>query len=187
MEQNSQAHKENMYGQIQEEYGKVVYTYTCHLKAADALKKKNTRMKWAQIVLSAISTGGFLGTLISHEQILLWVGGLCSTGLLIFSAYLKDKDFSEEQKEHLNTASELWLLREKYLSLLTDSEVIDNPELMKRRDKLIEETAKIYKNTPATDAASYQAAQDDLKNKEAQYFSQEELNKMLPIHLRKQP
>lgn len=190
MEQNSQVHndtrKEKLYGQLQEEYGRITYTYTCHLKAAESLKKRNSKVKWAQIILSAVSTGGFLGILISNEQILLWIGGLCSTALLVFTSYLKDKDFVTEQKKHLTAASELWILREKYLSLLTDLEWLEETEIVKKRDRLIEETSTIYKTAPPTDIASYTATQNDLKNNEAQFFTQEELNQMLPIHLRKE-
>ena len=82
MEKSSLDYREKLYSQIQEEYGKLVYTYTCHFKMADRLSKRNFWIKWGQIGLSAISTGGFLGVLISNEQILLWAGGLCSTALL---------------------------------------------------------------------------------------------------------
>ena len=51
-------------------------------------------IKWGQIGLSAISTGGFLGVLISNKQILLCAGGLCSTALLALTSYLKDYGFA---------------------------------------------------------------------------------------------
>ena len=61
MERSSLDYREKLYSQIQEEYGKLVYTYTCHFKMADRLSKRNFGIKWGQIGLSAISTGGFLG------------------------------------------------------------------------------------------------------------------------------
>ena len=45
--------------------------------------------------------------------------------------------------------------------------------------------AKSNDEAPITTEKSYSIAQDLLKNKEAQYFSRDELNKMLPQHLRK--
>ena len=87
MEKSSLDYREKLYSQIQEEYGKLVYTYTCHFKMADRLSKRNFWIKWGQIGLSAISTGGFLGVLISNKQILLWAGGLCSTALLALTSY----------------------------------------------------------------------------------------------------
>lgn len=40
MEKSSLDYREKLYSQIQEEYGKLVYTYTCHFKMADRLSKR---------------------------------------------------------------------------------------------------------------------------------------------------
>ena len=108
MENDIQKHKDRLYAQIQDEYGKLVYTYTCHFKIADRLQKRNVWIKWGQIILSAVSTGGFLGVLISNEQILLWAGGLCSTALLALTSYLLLNDIATEKKDHIKEANCLW-------------------------------------------------------------------------------
>ena len=107
MENSSLDYRKKLYSQIQEEYGKLVYTYTCHFKMADRLSKRNFWIKWGQIGLSAISTGGFLGVLISNKQILLWAGGLCSTALLALTSYLKDKDISTEKTDLSNPPAKI--------------------------------------------------------------------------------
>lgn len=185
MAQDSQKHKDNLYAQIQEQYGKVLYTYTCHWKTADHLKKAANIFKWIQIILSAISAGGCLAAIITDETKLAWIGGIMSTLLLVVNGYLKDKDFAKEQKEHQTAATKMWVIREEYISLLTDFDALEEQEIVKRRDDLIKKTAKIYESVPQTDEKSYKEAQSALKNKEEQFFTQEELNVMLPIHLRK--
>ena len=40
MEKSSLDYREKLYSQIQEEYGKLVYTYTCHFKMADRLSNQ---------------------------------------------------------------------------------------------------------------------------------------------------
>ena len=185
MEPNSQNHKQNLYQQIQEQYGKLLYTYTCNLKMASALKKESNIFKWAQIILSAISAGGFIATVVTDQAKLAWIGGIVSTLLLVVSGYLKDKDFAAERKEHTDTASKLWPLREEYISLMTDFDVLSEDAIVTKRDDLMMKTAKIYETAPQTDEKAYAAAQEALKNKEEQFFTQEELNVMLPIHLRK--
>lgn len=185
MEPRVSAYREKLYSQIQEEYGKVVYTYTCHFKMADRLHKRNNWIKWGQIILSAVSTGGFLGVLISNKQILLWAGGLCSTGLLVLTSYLKDKDIYTEKTDHIKTANLLWKIREKYLSLLTDFDEMKTDEITQKRNELIDESSEIYCSAPLTDGKSYAEAQFALKMNEEQFFTQEELNKMPPVHLRR--
>lgn len=186
MPQEFADYKSKLQSQIQEEYGRVVYTYTCHHKIADRLSGRNSKIKVCQIILSAVSTGGFLGTLITNQQILVWVGGLCSTVLLALNSYLKDKDLAAEKANHLKAANALWKVRADYLSLLTDFDVLSDSEITAKRDDLIDRCAEIYATMPATDAEGYTAAQQALKSNEEQFFTQDELNKMLPQHLRKE-
>lgn len=81
MEQNSH-HRDCLLVQIREAYGRVVYTYTTHLKMMNFLVKKNSVIKHCQIILSAISTGGFIGAIVTNEIALTIIGGLFSTALL---------------------------------------------------------------------------------------------------------
>lgn len=185
MAQNFQTHKEKMYNQIQEQYGKLLYTYTCNMKQAALLEKESKKFKWAQIILSAISAGGFFATAITDQTQLAWIGGILSTALLAVNAYLKNKDYAAEEKSHIDAALKLWPLREEYISLLTDFEELDDTEIVQRRDDLMLRTSEIYKTAPQTDERAYSEAQNALKNKEEQFFTQEELNVMLPAHLRR--
>lgn len=181
---NSQQYKE-VYNQIEEAYGKIVYTYTTHIIQASRIKKKNAFLKWSEIILSAISAGGFLATVITDTAVLSWIGGLCSTALLVLSSYFKEVDLVQVQKEHLNTSNKLWTLREDYLSLLIDFDKTDYEAIKETRKRLKEEVAEVYNNAPITDEKSYTLAKEELQKKESQFFTRDELNNILPIELRK--
>ena len=181
---NSQQYKE-VYNQIEEVYGKIVYTYTTHIIQASRIKKKNAFLKWSEIILSAISAGGFLATVITDTAVLSWIGGLCSTALLVLSSYFKEVDLVQVQKEHLNTSNKLWTLREDYLSLLIDFDKTDYEAIKETRKRLKEEVAEVYNNAPITDEKSYTLAKEELQKKESQFFTRDELNNILPIELRK--
>lgn len=184
MEQNS-PHKEALLIQIKEAYGRVVYTYTTHLKIMNYLTKKNRIIKYIQIILSAISTGGFIGALITDEVILTCVGGLFSTALLALNLFFKDFNLFDEIKQHRIASDNLWMVREDYISLLTDFNVLSEIEIMNRRDDLQKRIFEIYKVSPKTDSKSYSKAQKALKSEEEQFFTFDELDKMLPSHLRR--
>ena len=47
-------------GQLRECFGRVVYAHKTHEKAADILLTRLSRIKFSQIVLSALTTGGFI-------------------------------------------------------------------------------------------------------------------------------
>lgn len=185
MEANSQYYDSALYNQIEDAYGKLVYTYTTQIIHAGRIYKRYIGLKWSQIILSAISTGGFIGTLITNQILLTWIGGICSTILLILNAYFKDIDLSNIYKKHLETSNQLWLLREQLLSLLTDFPALSREDVVIRRDSLQSQLAKAYNNAPLTDSKSYSMAQDALKHNEAQFFTRDELNKLLPESLRR--
>lgn len=184
MDQNSQ-HKQNLEVQIKEAYGKLVYTYTTHNKEVDRIKKKNTIIKYIQIILSAISTGGFIGSVFADNGApYKIIAGLVSTFLLAINIFFKDFDLKEEIVSHQNISNELWLIREQYISLLTDLPILNNQQIMGKRDYLQEKTSEIYKIAPKTSSKSYSTAQKALKKEEEQFFAEKELNQMLPKHLR---
>lgn len=183
MEQNSQ-HREALLTQIKESFGRIVYTYTTHLKKMNRIIKKNKRIKLFQIILSAISTGGFLGGVITNELIIACIGGVFSTALLGVNLYFKEFNLLDEVKLHQIASDNLWLIREDYISLLTDFNTLSETDIVKMREELKERTFEIYKTSPKTDSKSYVEAQKALKSEEEQFFSAEELDKMLPAHLR---
>ena len=139
MEINSR-YKQALQVQIREAYGRVVYTYTTHLKMMNRLVKKNNIIKYIQITLSAISTGGFIGAIITSEAALTCIGGLFSTILLAINLFFKDFNLLSEIKQHRDASDELWMIREDYISLLTDFEVLSEAEITSKRDSLQKRT-----------------------------------------------
>lgn len=171
--------------QIREAYGRVVYTLTCHNKIVQRLLSKNNTIKVCQIVLSALTTGSFLAIVLSNELIAGSVGAVFSIALLILNAYTKSFDLVEAAQSHQKVADALWKIREEYVSLLTDFDLLKASEVMERRDNLQNGTAEVYAQSPRTDAKSYKEAQRALKTEEEQTFSEKEIDVMLPNSLRR--
>ena len=177
-------HREALKIQIREAYGRVVYSYTTHLKMMNRLVSKNTKIHYIQIILSAISTGGFIGAIITNEAVLTCVGGLFSTILLAVNLFFKEFNLLAEINQHREASDELWMVREDYISLLTDFEILNKTEIMERRNSLQKRTYEIYKKGPKTDKKSYALARKALKADDEQFFTSDELDKILPEHLR---
>lgn len=185
MEQNSPQRRDGIKQQVKEAYGKVVYTYTAHLKDANLKHSKSSIIKIAIIVLSAVSTCGLLGIILQWVPIVLAVVTACITlANVILSSYLKAANLDGQELLHINTANRLWKIREKYLSLLTDFDELSDEKVVELRDFLTEQTSEVYSVAPLTSGKAYKLAQDALKNNEEQFFTQQELNLMLPEHLR---
>jgi hypothetical protein len=100
---------------------------------------------------------------------------------------MKGFDPGAVAQKHRDTASDIWPIRESYLSLLTD--IVGGDEdikkLRERRDSLQQSLAAIYRGAPHTDGKAYSEAQKALQQNDEYTFSDEEIDKFLPEDLKK--
>jgi SMODS and SLOG-associating 2TM effector domain family 4 len=174
-------------GQLRECFGRVVYTHKTHEKAADILLTRLSRIKIWQIVLSAVTTGGFIAAIFGAGNVAAIIGVVVSTILLVLNAYTKDYDLGELAQKHRQAGADLWIIREKYLSLITDLRMGERPieELQKGRDELLKDLHSVYSGAPSTTYQAYKKAQEALKHLEDMTFSDAEVDAFLPKALKK--
>lgn len=186
MERNSRSSQGyRLESQIREAYGRVTYSQTCHDKFINRIVKLDDKIKIWQIILSGVTTSGFVVAIFSDDNIASILGAIVSLVLLILNTYIKNFNLSGIAQEHKKASDILWKIREEYVSLLTDFEMLDASEIRNKRDELQERTAEVYSNSPRMDSKSYQAAQKALKTEEEQTFSEEEIDIMLPNSIRR--
>lgn len=180
-------------GQLRECYGRVVYTHKTHEKCADILLEKNADIKRWQIILSAIIACGVITMLFEfcqlaeYKKIADFVVAIISTILLVLNSYTKDYDLGTIAQKHRQAAAEIWLIREKYLTLLIALRMkqLSVDEICVQRDKLLEDLHSIYSVAPSTNFEAYQKAQNALKNMEDMTFSDDEIDKLLQKELKR--
>lgn len=174
-------------GQLRECYGRVVYSHKTHEKCADILLERQGHIKLAQIIISAIVTGGIVSTLFDVGKAGVVISAVLSTGLLALNAYTKDYDLGEIAQKHRQAGAELWIVREKYLSLLTDIRTgdVSLESIRARRDALLDELHAVYVGAPSTNFKAYSRAQESLKKLEDMTFSDEEIDAFLPKELKR--
>ncbi len=172
--------------QIRELYGRVVWTHKTQEKCADILLRRHTFLKIVQISLSALTTTGILIAVFGENKVIGIISAILSAILFGLNAYTKDYDLGEISQKHSNSASELWNIRESYLSLITDirAERLTIEEIANRRDGLQADLSSTYKGAPRTISAAYKEATKGLKENEELTFSKEEINNLLPEDLR---
>lgn len=174
-------------GQLRDCFGRVVYTHKTHEKCADILLKRLSTIKLWQIVLSAITTAGFIGAVFGAGKIRALLGVLVSTALLAINAYTKNYDLGELAQKHKQAGADLWIVREKYLSLITDLKMGEKPieVLQAERDGLLKDLHAVYSGAPATTYEAYRKAQKALQKLEDLTFSDDEIDAFLPGELKK--
>ena len=175
--------------QLRECYGRVVYSHKGHEKCADILLSRLSTIKLWQIILASVTTGSFISVFFGTGDVGAAIGVVVSTTLLVLNAYTKDYDLGELAQRHRQSAADLWLIREEYLSLITDlrvgDESLENVRL--RRDALLKQLHAVYSGAPSTTVRAYTEAQKALQQWEEMTFSEEEIDKLLPSKLRRVP
>lgn len=173
--------------QLREMYGRAAYTHKTHQKMADNYVARYKRIKVAEIALSAATSSSLLIAIFGDKPLGTIIGAALSTVLLGFTLYFKEASLGEQGQLHTEVGAKLWGAREALLSLLVDMQdgrALDEVRL--ERDRLNALLEDIYKAAPRTNARAYAAAQKALKEAEELFFTDEELNKMLPKQLRSQ-
>jgi hypothetical protein len=164
-----------------------VYTHKTHEKCADILLGRLELVQLAQIGLSAVTTAGFVATVFGGNRAGAILGMLVSMALLALNSYAKSNDLATVAQKHRTAASDIWLIREKYLSLLTDLAMREKPieTLQNERDKLLRDLHAVYKGAPSTIPSAYAVAQKALKKLEDMTFSDDEVDTFLPRELKR--
>ncbi len=172
--------------QLRELYGRVVWTHKTQEKCADILWRRHSRLKIAQIALSALTTTGILVAVFGDCRVVGIISAILSALLFGINAYTKDYDLGAISQKHSAAASQIWNIRESYLSLLTDlrSGTASSKEITAQRDKLQEKLFNTYKGAPRTINAAYKEATKGLHLNEELTFSDEEIDHLLPRELR---
>lgn len=175
-----EVNRNRLLSQVKEAHGKVVYTYTAHHKIVDRSKKWKTILDWAEIAITSASAVGLLSGFITNETALKLIGGISSSISLAITLYTKNDSLQTSIKEHMDAANDLWLVREKYQSLIIDFDGMETAQIQAVRTAIMNEVDQINRKYPGTDPRSYKAAQKALKKDEEQYFAPGEADRLLP-------
>ena len=177
--------KEKLYSQIEEIYGKEVYSRQTQNVAANRTRKCAECISVMQIVLTAVSSTGCIGAVLGQSSVAVIVATICSALALAINIYSRGAKLAELSSAHVQTANDLWTVEQAFISLLTDFNDIDVSEIRVRRDELLENLDVVYRKAPRTEDSDYQKAQKSLKYEEAQTFRPGEVDDLLPAGLRK--
>ena len=142
--------------------GNVIYTYNAHWNIVNRLKKQNKTIKVVQIILTALSTSGFLGAILSGISQLSWVGGLTSAIALGLNLYTLNFNIEDDICKHTDAANALWEVREAYKAAITDIELLSIEEARSRRDEMTKIVSHINKSYPGTDEKSFLKTQKEI-------------------------
>lgn len=88
-------YKSALWGQLKEGYAKLLYTYEVQQKQLAYVQRRQSLVKTMQIVLTSVSTVGFLSIAITDQTTLSWVAGISSVLSLALSLYSREANLGE--------------------------------------------------------------------------------------------
>ncbi|TBF52847.1 SLATT domain-containing protein [Rhizobium leguminosarum] len=173
--------------QIRECFGRVVYAHKTHEKDGDLCARTLRRFKLLQIVVSSVTASGTVAVILADQLWIKLATALISLLGLFITGYMKGFDPGAAAQKHRDTAADLWIIRESYLSLLTDisAGTITLQKATDKRDQLQAALASIYKSAPHTTPKGYLKAQKALQTLEDYTFNDGEIDKFLPPNLKR--
>lgn len=170
---------------VREVFGRVVYSHKTHEKDRELSSAKVSRIRWTNIILTALTFGGIVSNAIWDQRVVLFATIAIGTVTLAFTVFQLSFDPATDAARHRVAAKSLLLIREKYVNLLADIYGgIPDEEIQKRRDDLQEELNEVYEQAPDTSYKAYSRAKTALKVNEELTFSDSELDLFLPKSLR---
>lgn len=177
--------RERLRGQIEESYGKLLYTYQTQQEATTLKRTMANRISISQIILTAVSTCGVISVILGQTGIGVGavVASITSALSLGLNLYSRGSKLPEEAEDHVRCANRLWVVLQDYDSLLTDFDDLEVGEIRRCRDSLIEKQVEIYAEAPRTSDRAYGKARKRLKNGH-QSFESGEIDELLPSRLR---
>ena len=172
--------KNLLYTQVKENYGRVIYSYTSQMKMVEILSKRSGAFKILQIVISALSGSALFSLIFASSKHVAIIGTILSIVLVIISSISRTFMFQERINMHQKAHDSYWLIKEEYISLVTDFDLLEDSEIRKKRDELIMRTDFINKTYPKTTKKAYEMAKKALIEEEEQTFNPGEIDNMLP-------
>ena len=169
-------------------FGGVIHAYKAH----NAIAERLTRRLWQLRIGELLLLGGALAAAVTAAyrgdmRYAVASAVLSGAALALFTLYVAI-NMEARIYAHRWCASRLWLIRERYLALLSEMRdgVLSPEGVRERRDQLLAEQHAIDDHAPLIDRPTLQTARQALAGAAEAAFTDAEIDTFLPQSLRKE-
>lgn len=137
--------------------------------------------------MSATTSSGILAAIFIDGYPIKIIAALISLVSLAINSYFKVYDLGGLIVTHKKSALELLKIREKFISLLCDIKMnrVTEEQIIAKRDELLDSLMCAYDSIKDASEKAVNKASDNLKNRQDNTYSDEEIDSFLPAYLRK--
>lgn len=144
-------------------------------------------LEFLRILLAAITSSGIFAVVFIDNFYLKLVTAIVSAISLFITTYFKSYDLKDLQKQHKKSALEWLELRENMMTVLCDISLnkYDEDNLIAKRDEFVKRKIEISKETLDPEEGAVNQASKNLKNRQDNTYTDEEIDSYLPQLARK--
>ncbi|MGM9321477.1 SLATT domain-containing protein [Deinococcus aquaticus] len=165
----------DLYIQIKKLYGNTIYSHKTQEKQADLLNDAFHKISLANQVLAGLTTGSLILAIFSGTRWETILGSLFGTVNFIITMRLQAVNFPKLSSNHSKAAQNIWSVRERLNSLLTDMHdgAVTAEIVREKRGEVLHDLNTIYADAPRTTPRAFAAAQAALQGSEHNYTEEE--------------
>ncbi len=173
---------------VRDSYASVVWSHKIQEKQADIYAEKFKKMENVNIGAASLTSVGIVALIFTDPLWVKLVSALISFATGYITAYFKSFDLRKSITSHKAAANKLIAVRDQYKVLLAEIKLkVDSVEILLARYKeLVEKTDAIYLEAPTTTDKAVVKASKALKIKKDNTFTDEEIDSLLPLSLRRE-
>ncbi|MBR0341783.1 MAG: DUF4231 domain-containing protein [Oscillospiraceae bacterium] len=164
-----------------------VWSHKIHEKQADQYAKKYHTMETINIFCASLTSAGVVGTILCDEMWLKVITAVLSFVTIFCSAYFKSFSLQDLIDKNRSTAHSIICCRNDLVTLLTEIRIRTGTpeELTEKYKAILEKLNEAYASAPTTTKNAVEEAEVALKDKEEYTYSDQEIDRFLPPHLRR--
>ncbi len=164
-----------------------VWSHKIHEKQADLHAKKYHTMETINILCASLTSAGVIGTILYSEVWLKIITAVLSFITIFCGAYFKSFAIQDAIDNNRKTVHKIVCSRNDLITLLTEIRLKTRSpeELTEKYKAILEELNEAYESAPGTTKEAVKEATIALKEREEFTYSDQEINRFLPSHLRR--
>lgn len=174
--------------QIRADFGRVAYELECHNREIRQLNSRIVTLRLTEAIISAVTVTCFVIYQISALKVYTIIGTCSAIVLMMFlilNAYTNGYNLMEIRQEHQHSSDLIYSIKEDYINLITDLDLMDIKEVLQAREKLQCRLYEVTKNAPKVSAKVKADARQSLNEKRDIVFSDAAIDNMLPEWVRR--
>lgn len=173
--------------EVRQQYASVVWTHKVQEKQADIYSNEYRWIETINILSASLTSCGIIATIFVDSFCTKVITAILSFATIFIAAYYKSFNIKEKALENKESANNFLVIRNELLFLIADIRMKKKSveELDSDYRAVLDKLNQLFLSAPPTTSKALNAADTALNENNEYTFSDEEIDKFLPLALRR--